>query len=223
MGSTAALDRAYVALSDLRERLPHLHAALVPGTPRRSSGAGIGARMRSRLDELVRAERAERVDLAARGIKVSGDGRTPLVLSVLDTERHILTSITRLEAQSCEWLGLTPLASVDPARRIGRVIGMLTALDRHQPWIEYVAAEAGRLSRRTARAMGEVEPITRFSSRCPICRARSLRALPERELVVCANGGCIAVCLRSACVHLTAGRHVWSFWDQDIAELRESA
>lgn len=212
-----------MALSDLRERLPHLRAALVPGTPRRSSGAGIGARVRTRLDELVRAERAERVDLAARGIKVSGDGKTPLVLSVLDSERHILTMITRLEAQSCEWLGLTPLAGADAAHRISRVIGMLNALNRHQPWIEHVADEAGRLARRAARAIGEIEPITRFSSRCPICRARSLRALPERELVVCANAGCTSMCAVPACAHLTAGRHVWLYGDAALANLRETA
>jgi hypothetical protein len=179
--------------------------------------------MRSRLDELVRAERAERTDLEARGIKVSGESKTPIVLSVLDSERHILSSITRLEAQSCEWLGLTLLAGAEPARRIGRVICMLNSLSRHQPWIDHVADEAGRLARRAARAVGECEPITRFSSRCPICSARSLRALPEREMVVCANGGCVAVCAAPACVHLTAGRHIWSFWDSAISDLRETA
>jgi hypothetical protein len=134
--------------------------------------------MLARMDELVRAERAERADLAARGIKVSGEGKAPLVLSVLDSERYILTMITRLEAQACAWLGLTPLAGAVPTARIGRLIDVLGRLEVHQPWIEHVADEAGRLARRAARAMGDVEPVTRFTARCPICRARSLTGWP---------------------------------------------
>ncbi|MGI5293295.1 hypothetical protein ACQEVF_59660 [Nonomuraea polychroma] len=175
------------------------------------------------MDELVRAERAERVDLAARGIKVSGDGKAPLVLSVLDSERHILTMIKRLEVQACYWLGLTALEGAEPAQRIGRLIGLLGRLDVHEPWIEYVAAESGRLARRAARAMGDVEPITRFTARCPLCRARSLRALPERELVVCANGGCVEACAMPSCVCLSAGRHIWRYGDAALAELRDTA
>lgn len=222
MTGTAA-DRAYESLSDLRERLPHLHAALVPGTPRRPSGAGLGARVLARMDELVRAERAERVDLAARGIKVSGEGKAPISLSVLDSERYILTMIKRLEVQACWWLGLTPLAGAEPAARIGRLIGLLGRLEAHQPWIEHVAAESGRLARRAARAMGDDEPVTRFTGRCPLCKARSLRALPERELIFCVNGGCLQSCAAPQCVCLTSGRHVWTYGDAALAELRETA
>lgn len=175
------------------------------------------------MDELVRTEREERVDLAARGIKVSGESKAPLVLSVLDSERYILTMVKRLEAQCCLWLGLTPFPGVEAVVRIGRVIGLLGRLEVHQPWISHVADESGRLARRAARAMGDVEPITKFTARCPICRARSLRALPERELVVCVNGGCVEACAVPACACLSAGRHVWGYGDSALAGLREIA
>jgi hypothetical protein len=179
--------------------------------------------MRSRLDDLVRAERDERAGLAARGLKVSGESPAPLVLSVLDSERHILTMIKRLEVQACVWLGLTPLASADVGDRIARLIGLLGRLSAHQPWIEHVAAEAGRLARRVRRAIGDVEPMTRFTARCPLCRARSLRALPERELVICVNGGCAEACVLAVCVCASAGRHIWPYGDAVLAELRVSA
>ncbi|MGW4476828.1 hypothetical protein ACWENQ_44855 [Nonomuraea sp. NPDC004354] len=175
------------------------------------------------MDALVRAERAERANNAARGIKALGEGRAPVVLSVLDSERHIHASIAKLEGQACYWLGLNPLDDASPAARIGRLINLLDRLAGDPAWIDHVAAEAGRLARRARRAVGDVEPIAKFNARCPLCRARSLRALPERELIVCVNGGCVEACTDPACGCSAAGRHVWRYGDAALAELRESA
>lgn len=188
--STSSSDRAYAALCELRDRLPDLAEAKVPGSRRRWSQPEMSPEALALMDERARAERAERADLAARGIKALGEGQAPLVLSVLDSERHIHASIGRLEIQVCEWLGLTPLASATPAARITRLVGLLGRLDRVPYYIEHVGDEAGRLARRARRALGESETIAPFAGRCPVCSARSLRALVERGLIVCTNAGC---------------------------------
>jgi hypothetical protein len=150
-----------------------------------------------------------------------GESPAPVVLSVLDSERYILHGIKVLEAEACGWLGLTPLQGVEAVERVGRLIGLLGRLEAHGPWIEHVAADAGRMARRAARAIGDVEPVVRLLGRCPICRARSLRAWPEREVVMCINPGC--PCPPEGCACAGSRRHVWGYDDEAMAELRVGA
>jgi hypothetical protein len=214
-------DRAYRSLCDLRGRLPYLREMLEPGTPRRGPRPELTADQLARLGELARAERAEREGNAARGIKALGEGRAPLVLNVLDSEIHIIAGITLMEAQACAWLGLTPLKGNRPADRISRVIGLLGRLEHCEEWIGYVADDAGRLARRAARAMGDVEPVHTFHARCPVCSALSLRALPERSLIVCVNTSCR--CLDQQCPCQRGRRHAWTFTDPTVTELPATA
>lgn len=214
--TTSMSDRAYAALCELRDRLPDLAAVKVPGgAPRRWRELRISPEAMARQAERDRAERAERVEQAARGITPPGESPAPVVLSVLDTEHHIHESIAALEIRVCQWLGLTPLTAATPAARITRVAGLLGRLARVPSYIDHVAAEAGRLVRRARRALGEDEPVAPFAGRCPVCSSRSLRALPERGLIVCTNPGC--QCGGDSCPCARGRWHTWSY--AEMAEL----
>ncbi|MEV7969016.1 hypothetical protein AB0O34_23940 [Sphaerisporangium sp. NPDC088356] len=60
-------------------------------------------------------------------------------------------------------------------------------------------------------ALGDTEPVHRLDARCPICDARSLRALPDRELVVCVNGSCQCGDDECGCHYERPRRHQWDY------------
>ncbi|MFI6732097.1 hypothetical protein ACIBI9_04120 [Nonomuraea sp. NPDC050451] len=204
-------DRAYEALDAVRRALPELDAALVPGTRRRWSQHDLTPEQRDRMDTLARAERVDRVANAARGIIALGDGRAPLDLGVLVTLDDITLSITELEAAACDRIGITPLAGASTVERIGRLVGLLDRIAAHDDLAEHVEAEAVRLSRSASRALGDAEPIHRLDARCPVCDARSLRAFPEREVVLCINSACQCDHEDCPCHRDRPIRHRWHF------------
>lgn len=208
----------YEALSELRSRLPLLRESLIPGTPRRWSQLDLSPEALMHRAELDRQERDERAQNIALGIAVLGSSPAPLRLEVLDTEAVISEGVSVLEVTVCQWLGITPLASATPADVITRLVGLLDRIAALDELADYVLDEARRLNRRAAAALGDTEPVNRIDGRCPVCRAKSLRAFPEREVVACANSGCR--CGDEACPCADGRRHVWAFdrW-ADLAEL----
>ncbi len=207
--STAISDRTYEALAELRTRLPLLREALVPGTPPRWSQRGLTPEAIERRAEAERRERDDRAWNIALGIKVIGSSPAPLRLEVLDTESVITEGVAVLEVTVCQWLDITPLTGAASAERITRLVGLLDRIAALEELAGYVLDEARRLNRRAAAALGDTEPVHRIDGRCPVCRAKSLRAFPEREVVACANSGCR--CDDEACPCADGRRHVWTF------------
>ncbi|MCC5580608.1 hypothetical protein IMZ11_33820 [Microtetraspora sp. AC03309] len=204
-------DRSYEALSAVRTALPLLGAALVPGTPRRWSQRDLTDEQRARLDQLARAEREAKHANLARGIKVLGTGPAPLRLDVLDVQADIAAGVTELEDAVTEKLELTLLAGASTAERISRIIGLLDRIAVHEDLADHVHAEAVRLRRLAARALGEDEQVVRLNARCHVCDARSLRAFPEREVVACLNNACRCDDKECPCHDDPPRRHRWAF------------
>ncbi len=65
------------------------------------------------------------------------------------------------------------------------------------------------MSRQAARALGDVEQINKLKERCTICGALSLRAFPERGVVVCANDECRCGEESCGCNADRPRRHQW--------------
>jgi hypothetical protein len=204
-------ERTYEALASLRDALPRLDAALVPGTPRRWSQRDLTDDQRDRMDALARAERADKTGNAARGITALGDGRAPLDLRVLDVLADITVAVAELEDAACDKLGLTPVTGATTTERIGRLVGLLDRIAAHPDLAEHVEAEAVRLDRAASRALGDAEPVHRLDARCPICDSKSLRALPERELVLCISTACVCDREDCPCHRPRPVRHRWPY------------
>lgn len=206
--TTSVIDRTYEALNALRDRLPLLREEIMPGTPRRWNQFEISPETQARMNELARAERLERASNAARGIKPMGASPAPLNLNVLNTEMETHAGIRDVEREVCAWLGMTPMPSLTPAEVVTRIIGLLGRVESLPDLAEWVMHQVQEMNFRAARALGDVEPLHRISGRCPFCRARSLRALPERGVVACTNPACR--CADEGC-HCHSGRcHTWT-------------
>lgn len=216
-------NQTYEALSELRARLPLLRDALVPGSPKRWSQPAPSPERVARLARLAREERLDREANIAAGVAAIGEGLAPLRLDVLTAETAIREGVAALEDLVCDWLGITPLdREASAARRITRLVGLLdriAALDELAP---YVLQEVRRLNRTGAAVLGELEPVRRIDARCPHCGALSLRALPERQFVVCVNSGCR--CTDEGCVCAEGRRHTWPAREwPELAETLEVA
>lgn len=218
--NSAITDRIYETLGSLRSQLPALREALTPGTPRRWSQGDITLDQRERMDAIARLEREGKALNLARGIKALGDGRAPLRIDVLDTLTAIEAGVSELEEAVCDRLGLTPQAVATTAQRITRIVGFLGRIAGQADLAEHVDAEAQRMSRSAARALGDSEPVHRLGARCPICDALSLRAFPEREAVVCVNAYCRCADEGCPCRDERPRRHRWHWaeWPQ-LAEM----
>ncbi|MBN6054538.1 hypothetical protein JYK22_21530, partial [Nonomuraea sp. RK-328] len=142
------------------------------------------------MDRRAVEEREAKLANLARGIKALGDGRAPLRLDVLDAMADIASSVPELEDAVCDRLALTPLAQATTAERITRLVGLLDRIDLHEDLAEHVHAEALRLRRLATTAIGDVEQVRKLKFRCHICDATSMRAFPERELIICVNSDC---------------------------------
>jgi hypothetical protein len=203
--------RTYEHLAALREALHHLDDALIPGTPRRWAERDLTDEQRQRMDQRAVEEREAKMANLARGIKTLGDGRAPLRLDVLDTMADIAVSVPDLEAAVCDRLEITPLERATTSERIGRLVNLLDRIDLHEDLAEHVNTEALRLRRQAAKAIGDVEQIRKLRFRCYICDATSMRAFPERELIICVNGGCRCNADGCPCQWERPVRHRWSF------------
>lgn len=213
------VERAKENLSKLREDLPALRAALPalecnwPGTPPKWNQRELSDDARARADALARIERDTKAENLTRGITAFGDGRAPLRIHILDALDAIAAGITELEAAICDRLGLTPLSAETIGHRITRIIGLLDRVAADQDLADHMYNELARLTRVASRALGDVEPVNPIDARCPICDALSLRAFPEREVVVCVNAGCRCGSEGCSCQATPSRRHRW-YWGE---------
>jgi hypothetical protein len=203
--------RTYEHLAALRDALQYLDDALVPGTPRRWAERDLTTEQRASMDRRAVEEREAKLVNLASGIKALGDGRAPLRLDVLDIMADIAVSLPDLEEAVCEQLGLTPLEKATTAERILRLVNLLDRIDLYDDLAEHVHAEALRLRRLVAKAIGDVEQIRKLKFRCHICDATSMRAFPERELIICVNGACRCNADGCPCQWERPARHRWTF------------
>jgi hypothetical protein len=204
-------DRTYTNLAELRDRLPRLDAALPGGTPRRWNQRDLTPAERDRQDAAARLDKAARDFNARLGISALGASRAPLSVAVLDATTAITTGVKTMEATVCEWLGLTPLAGATTRERITRIIGLLARIETLDELAVWVDAEAARLNRQARTVLGDTEPVHRLDARCPICDARSLRAFPEREVVICVNDDCRCTDESCRCNATRPRRHRWLY------------
>ena len=219
----SVIDRTYRSLDTLRSSLPDLRDALLPGSRRRWAQLDLTPEQRARLDHLAREERAAKEETLRRGLSVPGSSPAPLRVDVLDTITEIDTSVTGIESLLCEWFGLTPLAGATTADRITRAVTLLDRVAAHDELADWLDQEARRLLRLARRALDDSEPVRRLDARCPHCSARSLRALPDREVIVCVNTACRCAEAECECHADRPGRHRWVFaeWPELADQLAE--
>lgn len=77
---------ALSALADLADQHRWLADLLEPGTPQRRPTVRLSAATRAQLDRQTRAERKDQVETARQGLAPRGQGKTPVVLTVLHVQ-----------------------------------------------------------------------------------------------------------------------------------------
>lgn len=205
-------DHIYASLNELRGRLPLLDEALAGGTPRRWTERDLTDAQRERLDAQAFQDRAARAWNTRHGRTTAlGDSRAPLALNVLDTVTAIGSGVIAIEKATCEWLGITPLVDAGTGQRITRIIGLIRRIEALEELAIYVDAESARLNRWAGSAIGDTEPVHKIKARCPICDAKSLRAFPHRELVICVNANCVCDQQDCRCTADRPLRHRWPY------------
>lgn len=202
-------DHLYDTLAALRDQLPRLRDALIPGTPRRWVERTITPAEAARQDARARQEREAKELNARRGFTALGDAAAPLNLSALEALTAIEAGIVLVEATVTRWLGQTPLVGADARQRITRLIGLLDRIQAIDELADTVEAEANRLHRQARRALGDAEQVYRIKARCPICSALSLRSFIERELIICCNDQCQCDDPNCGCQKERPRRHRW--------------
>lgn len=232
--------RTYDHFAALRDALQHFDTALLPGTPRRWAERDLTPQQRARLDARAVEERQAKLHNLARGLKALGDGKAPLRLEVLDAAADITAAVAELEEAVCDVLGLTPLAAQQSrprpygpvcrscahgsclairrphrpptsADRILRLVNLLDRIDLHEDLAEHVHGEALRLRRLASSTIGDAEVVRKLKFRCHICDATSMRAFPERELIICVNSECVCNDDECPCGWERPQRHRWPF------------
>lgn len=216
-------DRTYEHLAALRDALPHLNEALIPGTPRRWAERDLTHEQRDSMNRRAVDEREAKMANLARGLKTLGDGKAPLRLDVLDAMADIAAGVAELEDAACDQLGITTLSKASTFNRITRLIGLLDRIDLLETLAEHVHTEALRLRRLASRAIDDAEVVRKLKFRCHICDANSMRAFPERELVVCVNSECRCDDDGCPCQWERPQRHRWPYeqWPWLAGLLRE--
>lgn len=168
-----------------------LRQALEPGTARRWSERDLTETEAERQDAESFKDRAAAVAAYRAGIDVPGFTTAPLRVDVADVLANVEGSLAELEDAVCDRLGLTPTPNTSPDERARRVGEDLAPVVADIPDLaEHVASEAARLAREARRAIGDREPVNKLRGRCPVCESTSLRAFPEREVVLCVNADC---------------------------------
>lgn len=208
--STSLTEKIYGSLGQLRDQLPRLDEALIPGTPRRWTERDLTDTERARQNAAAAEDREAK---ARHGFTALSNARAPLRVDVLDTITTIAAGITAVEIDVCEALGLTPLAGATPHQRLTRLASLVNRIGDDDDLAVMVADETGRLQRHARRALGDSEPVYKIRARCPICDAMSLRSFVERELVICCNDDCRCADPDCACNADRPRRHRWVFAD----------
>ena len=205
-------------LMELRARVDALPEFKLPGTPRRWVQRELTEDEIAYRDAQARADRLAKEQNLAAGIGALAPAATPVRLDVLDAEQTIKESLVYVEAHVCLWLGLTPTGGSDPLVIIDRLDSLVDRIVEHDDLASWVDTSLRRLSLLAARVIGEAESIKRLEARCPECGSLSLRALPERKLIVCINPGCR--CSDEGCPCQEGRRHAWSVeWWAELAEV----
>jgi hypothetical protein len=204
-------DRTYEHLAALRDALPHLDEALIPGTPRRWAERDLTPEQAERMNARAVEEREAKMANLARGIKTLGDGKAPLRLDVLDAMADIAAGVAELEAAVCDVLHINTLRAASTAERISRLVGLLDRIEPFEDLADHVHIEAMRLRRRASQAIGDGETVRTLKFRCIVCDAASMRAFVERELIVCVNDSCRCGDDDCPCHWDRPVRHRWPF------------
>lgn len=202
-------DDAYALLSELRRQLDGLTEALTPGTRKPWAQRELSDNERERLDAEAFRDRAAREQNAKRGLSALGESPAPLRVGVVDAAAAVESGLVELERTVCAWLGLTPLAGASLADRIGRLVGLLDRIASLPELSGWFSREAARLVRIARHAVGDTPQIRRLDARCPICDCRSLRAIPEKEIVACTNADCTCTDEGCRCHRDPPQRHIW--------------
>ncbi|GIH27629.1 hypothetical protein Aph01nite_59390 [Acrocarpospora phusangensis] len=217
------VEKTYSRLDSLRSQVPLLPDAMIPGTPRRWVERDLSASELARQAVEVREDRVDRVENSAKGLKPTGNSKAPLNLGVLDAQVDITVSIRELEEAVCDRLGITPLAGASAIDRITRIIALLSRIAVDDELAEHVLAEGTRLERRARQALGDDEPVYKIKGRCPVCDSVSLRAFPDRQVVVCVNSQCVCDDLMCLCHATKPIRHRWIHDQWDVLNNEISA
>jgi len=141
-------------------------------------------------------------------------GQAPVRIAVLDAIADIESGVIGLHQMLCERLGTgRPPETSLPDRLRHLSVLLLSCGDRllrqDPDLIEHAVHESARLAGRGARALDGREPVHRLPARCPVCRALSLRCLPDRGLVICVNAACRCDVPGCGCRRPAPRRHRW--------------
>ncbi|QIB44253.1 hypothetical protein [Streptomyces aureoverticillatus] len=127
-----------------------------------------------------------------------GGTSAPVRLCVSDAIRDVTDGVVELEEAVRDRLGLRPVAPAPVPVRLRRIAGLLDRVTEHADLTAHVTDEARRMVHRCSRVLGAPEQLVRVAGRCPACDSVSLRAFPERAVVMCVNPVCRHV-LEGAC------------------------
>ncbi|GGV26741.1 hypothetical protein [Streptomyces spectabilis] len=119
-----------------------------------------------------------------------GGTAAPVRLYVSDAIRDITDGVVELEEAVRDRLGLRRVPAASVPVRLRRVAGLLDRVADHPDLAAHIADEARRMTYRCTRALGDPEQLLRVAGRCPACDSVSLRAFPERAVVMCVNPVC---------------------------------
>jgi hypothetical protein len=117
-------------------------------------------------------------------------GTAPVRLFISDTLRDVTDGVVELEEAVRERLGLRPAWPAPVPVRLRRIASLFDRFAQLPDLAAHVASESRRMAERCGRALGEPEQLVRIAGRCPACDSVSLRALPERAVVMCINPAC---------------------------------
>ncbi|MGW0698727.1 hypothetical protein ACWD0A_05190 [Streptomyces sp. NPDC002867] len=194
--------------ASLVRQFPELAEELAPG--RRSPAGTATAAPHPGCDELIREERREALFLQQRhGLAVPGHGAAPIRLHVSDAIRDISDGVVELEEAVRARLGLPRPGRAAVVERLRRTTALLDEIAGHPDLARHVRDELRRMARRCARTLGDTETVVRVSGRCPWCDSVSLRAFPDRRLVLCVNPACTCTVEDCGCQDDPAYRHLW--------------
>jgi hypothetical protein len=105
---------------------------------------------------------------------------------------------------------MSRLSGRDPMQAAAWLRDALPALVEHAEMARHVDRELTRMTRTVRRSLGDIEPVHLIKAPCPICDCLSLRAFPERELIVCIHENCQCSDPDCGCTNSTRRfRHRW--------------
>ena len=205
---------AYETLSALRADLATLTDLKGTGRIRRTTGWGPSPDQITAAGARHAAERADTFTQLRSGLAPIGSSPAPADLIVLDTLRDTETDLRDLLAAILDRTAPQIAPAHTTPRRIGQIITLLPKIGAVDDLLDHLLAETGRMHRRVRHALGDTEEIRQLAERCPHCRAKSLRALMDRGVIVCGNAACRCTDDACPCDHPDRPRrHQWAITD----------